>query len=142
MPLATTDTARVDGVVFYDGDCSICTRGARRFARVLARSRIALTPLQSPDACERLGVAEEDRLKEMRLRLSNGSVYGGADAVVEIARRIWWAWPLWLLSRFPGVMRPMRVAYAWIARHRGCANGVCRVEPSAGRRAHLDRTPA
>jgi len=31
----------------------------------------------------------------MRLRLRDGRVFGGAAAVVEIARRIWWAWPLW-----------------------------------------------
>jgi predicted DCC family thiol-disulfide oxidoreductase YuxK len=120
--------------VFYDGDCSICTRGARRFEGMLARRRIALEPLQTPDACERLGLTEEDRLKEMRLRLADGSVFGGADAVAEIAGRIWWAWPLWLLSRVPGAMPPMRAAYEWVARHRGCTGGMCRVEPTARRR--------
>jgi len=81
-----------------------------------------------------LGVAEEDRLKEMRLRLADGTVFGGPSAVVEVARRIWWAWPLWAFSRLPGVMRLMRAAYDWVARHRGCANGVCRLEPRAGHR--------
>ena len=135
MPLATNDNGRIDGIVFYDGECSICTRWARRFGSALARRRIALAPLQTPDACARLGVAEEDRLKEMRLRLDTGIVFGGVAAVVEVARRIWWAWPLWALSRVPGAMRPMRVAYDWVARHRGCANGVCQVEPTPGGRA-------
>ena len=66
MARATTSNGTVDGTVFYDGECSICTRGARRFESVLARRRIALAPLQTPDACARLGIAEEDRLKEKK----------------------------------------------------------------------------
>jgi len=135
MALATTTREHIEGVVFYDGECAICTRGVRRFQSVLARRRITLTPLQTPDACARLAIREEDRLKEMRLRLEDGTVFGGAAAVVEIARRIWWARPLWALSRLPGAMRPMRAAYGWAARHRGCANGVCRIEPPIRRRS-------
>src|SRR5215468_4657569 len=135
MALATTARQHIEGVVFYDGECAICTRGVRRFQSVLASRRITLTPLQTPDACARLAIREEDRLKEMRLRLEDGTVFGGAAAVVEIARRIWWARPLWALSRLPGAMRPMRVAYAWVARHRSCANGVCRIEPPIRRRS-------
>ena len=88
MARATTSNGTVDGTVFYDGECSICTRGARRFESVLARRRIALAPLQTPDACARLGIAEEDRLKEMRLRLTDGIVFGGPSAVAELARKI------------------------------------------------------
>ena len=134
MALATTTREHIEGVVFYDGECAICTRGVRRFQSVLARRRITLTPLQTPDACARLAIREEDRLKEMRLRLEDGTVFGGAAAVVEIARRIWWARPLWALSRLPGAMRPMRAAYGWVARHRSCAKGVCRIEPPVRRR--------
>jgi predicted DCC family thiol-disulfide oxidoreductase YuxK len=134
MPLAKIDNGRIGGVVFYDGECAICARGARRVGPLLARRRIAFAALQTPDACKRLGVAEEDRLKEMRLRLEDGTVFGGAAAVVEVARRIWWAWPLWAVSRVPGAMRPMRAAYDWVARHRGCANGVCHVERPIDRR--------
>ena len=47
---------------------------------------------------------------------------------MEIARRIWWAWPLWAVSRLPGAMRPMHAAYRWLARRRGCANGACRID--------------
>jgi predicted DCC family thiol-disulfide oxidoreductase YuxK len=130
-----TDHERFAGSVFYDGECSMCVEGARRFGPVLARRRIELVSLQTPDACARLGVSEDERLKEMRLRLVDGRVFGGAAAVAEIARRIWWAWPLWAFSRLPGAMRPMRAAYDWVARHRSCANGSCRLEARSPRRA-------
>jgi len=135
MALAMTDHERLAGRVFYDGQCAICVSGARRFGPPLARRRIAVVPLQSPDACETLGIREEERLTEMRLRLADGTVFGGAEAVVEIARRLWWAWPLWALSRLPGAMRLMRTAYDWFARHRGCANGACRMAAPLSRRA-------
>ena len=64
-------------------------------------------------------------LTEMRVRLDDGTVLGGASAVVAIARRIWWAWPLWALSRVPGAMTPMNAVYRWLARNRHCFNAVC-----------------
>jgi predicted DCC family thiol-disulfide oxidoreductase YuxK len=135
MASVMTDHERLAGSVFYDGECSICLGGARRFGPLLARRRMDCVPLQSAGACEKLGIREEERLVEMRLRLVDGTVLGGAAAVVEIARRIWWAWPIWALSRVPGAMRIMRAAYGWFARHRGCADGVCRIETPVSRRA-------
>jgi predicted DCC family thiol-disulfide oxidoreductase YuxK len=114
--------------VFYDADCKFCVNAARRFERVLARRRFELVPLQVPGASAEFGVPEDQLLAEMRLRLRDGRVFGGAAAVVEIARRIWWAWPLWALSRLPGAMRPMHATYSWIARRRSCANGACDID--------------
>jgi predicted DCC family thiol-disulfide oxidoreductase YuxK len=114
--------------VFYDADCQFCVSAARRFERVLARRRFELVPLQVLGASAECGVPDEQLLEEMRLRLRDGRVFGGAAAVVEIARCIWWAWPLWALSRLPGAMRPMQATYRWIARRRSCANGACEID--------------
>lgn len=116
--------------VFYDAECGFCAAGARRFQRVLARRRFSLVPLQAPGAQTTLGVDEDHLLDEMRLRLQDGRVLGGAAAIVEIARSIWWAWPLWAVSRFPGAMRPLDATYKWVARRRGCVSGACRREVS------------
>jgi predicted DCC family thiol-disulfide oxidoreductase YuxK len=60
---------------------------------------------------------------EMILELPDGREFGGADAAMEIARHIWWLWPLWLLSRIPGAMMAFRAGYRQIARHRHCLGG-------------------
>jgi predicted DCC family thiol-disulfide oxidoreductase YuxK len=122
------DKDRFFASVFYDADCRFCVSAARRFERILARRRFELVPLQVPGASAQFGVPDDQLLAEMRLRLRDGRVFGGAAAVVEIARRIWWAWPLWALSRLPGAMRPMHATYRWIARRRSCANGACEIE--------------
>ena len=132
MQPAMTDHERSVASVFYDADCRFCVSAARRFERVLARRRFELVPLQSPGASADLGIPGDRLLAEMRLRLHDGTVLGGAAAVVEIARRIWWAWPLWVLSRLPGAMRPMRAAYRWIASRRSCADGACAMPVRAG----------
>jgi len=123
--------------VFYDAECRLCVAGARLLSGVLARRHIDLVPLQSPGLSSLLGVPEDQLLVEMRLRLRNGAVFGGAAAVVEIARRIWWASPLWAISRLPGAMRPMNAVYRWVARNRTCVNGACDVDPK--RRASTTR---
>jgi predicted DCC family thiol-disulfide oxidoreductase YuxK len=109
------------GSIYYDADCDVCTAAVRRFERLLSRHQFDLVALQTPDAGERLGVQDDRLLDEIRLRLSNGNVYGGAAAIMEIARRIWWAWPMWAFSRLPGVLMAMDAVYRWFARRRHCA---------------------
>jgi predicted DCC family thiol-disulfide oxidoreductase YuxK len=122
----TDPSAEVAGWLFYDGDCPLCCESARRFGRILARRRFGLRPLQSPGTAERLGLEDRDLLREMRLLLADGRSFGGADAVVEIARHIWWAWPLWLISRVPGARPILRAAYRRMAANRHCVGGVCK----------------
>ena len=113
--------------IYYDDDCQFCRALLRRFGSTLARHRFTFVPLQSKDAGRVLGVPEDRLLDEMRVRFDDGVVLGGAPAVAAIARRIWWAWPVWALSRLPGVLALMSVGYRWIARNRHCAHGVCEV---------------
>jgi len=123
--------------VFYNANCQLCVNTARRFKRVLADRSFGLLPLQTPGASAEPGARHDELLTEMRVRLPDGRIFGGADAVVEIARRIWRAWPLWAMSRVPFSMDFFRAIYRWIARRRNCGNGVCvgqasRLSPSPG----------
>lgn len=83
----TVHDSNAAACAYYDGDCRFCIALARRFERVLARRSITLMPLQTVGAAARLGLSDDRLLTEMRLRLRNGHVLGGADAVMEIARR-------------------------------------------------------
>lgn len=121
----TDNNATPAGWVFYDGECRICLAWAERLRAALGRRRFNLVPLQSPDASRQLGLVGPALLGEMRLLLADGRNLGGAAAIVEIARRIWWGRPLWAISRFPGVMPVLRAGYRILAANRYCANGVC-----------------
>lgn len=119
------DTA--NGWLLYDGDCALCRGAARRFENLLNGHGFNLTPLQTPWARERFHLAEGERPEEMILLLPDDREFGGADAYVQIARRIWWAWPFYAFSHIPGVMLLLRAVYRRIAANRYCYDGACRL---------------
>jgi|SRR5215470_14113185 len=115
------------GWLFFDAECGFCTRIARWLAPILARRGLGVAPLQDPRVSALLGLSRSELLREMRFLLSDGTQYGGADAVVAVAGEIWWARPLVWVARIPGMMEALRVGYRWIAARRSCAAESCRV---------------
>jgi predicted DCC family thiol-disulfide oxidoreductase YuxK len=63
----------------------------------------------------------------MRVATANGNVYGGAEAIVFLARQIWWAWPLYAAAKLPGIPRLLETCYRWFADHRTCVSGTCSI---------------
>ena len=118
----TQQTANKDHAdwVLYDGDCPMCIKWAGRFASSLRRRRFDLAPLQTPWVRTRLGLRESELPSEMLLLSSAGGVLRGADAIVFLARRIWWAWPFYVFASLPGVMHVLRSMYRHVASHRKC----------------------
>jgi predicted DCC family thiol-disulfide oxidoreductase YuxK len=121
---------RARGWLFFDAECSFCTRIARWLAPILGRRGLGVAPLQDPRVSALLGLSRNELLKELRLLLGDGRNYGGARAVVAVAQEIWWARPLVWFSGLPGMMRVLDVGYKWVAARRGCAAESC--EMSAG----------
>ena len=109
------------GWLFFDAECGFCTRTARWIAPILRRRGMAIAPLQDPRVGPLLGMNREQLLKELRFLLSDGKQYGGADAVVAVAREIWWAYPLVWFAKLPGAMRSLHSGYRWVASQRSCA---------------------
>ena len=115
------------GWVFFDRDCKICTATARRFRGPLEARGFGLAALQDPRASALLRIPEAQTLEEMRMVTSDGKLYGGADAIIYLARRIWWAWPLYAAARWLGA-RPLMVrGYRRFAAHRKCLPAGCEV---------------
>ena len=97
---------------------------ARCFRPLLARRHLELLPLQTPWVTARLRMPDTELLAEMRLLRTDGRFFGGADALLEIARHFWWTWPLWLIGRFSPIRSVLRAGYRFLARHRNCAIAV------------------
>jgi predicted DCC family thiol-disulfide oxidoreductase YuxK len=118
--MTVESTTRTRGWVFYDARCALCSASAARFRRALARRGFRLVP--------------SGLWPEMRLLTADGHTLGGADAVLYLARRILWAWPVWALAQLPGMQRVYRAAYRWIAAHRYCLSGACALPPQTTRK--------
>lgn len=149
-------TPQVAGWIGYDGECAFCLRWVRRVERPLRRHGFDFVPLQT--RWERRCLAGESRsgadtrqrdagvpgnvpapvFTEMILELPDGRELGGADAAVVLMRFIWWLWPLWLLSRLPGMMPVFQAVYRHIAAKRHCASGNCSVRSSRRQEAHTE----
>src|SRR5436309_25528 len=113
MTSLITEQSETTGiVVLYDGACTFCTRWARRAERWLPKRGFRFAPLP---------VAGD----EMKVVTTTGEMLGGADAAVYLARHMWWAWPVWAVSRLPGVMAVLRRGYRWVAANRYCVGGAC-----------------
>ena len=126
MNAQTTANNETHGWIFYDAGCALCVRAADRVNRLLERRGFLLLPLQTPGTAERLRIEPDELLTEMSLLTPSGQRLGGADALVEIARHIWWARPLDIMARFPGAMPLLRRLYARLAANRHCLNDVCK----------------
>ena len=84
-----TDIKNARGCVLFDAECCLCTRLAKRFAPLLYGHGFALTPLQTPWVVDLLGREQGNNWSEMLLLAPDGTTYGGADALIEITRKIW-----------------------------------------------------
>jgi len=121
------------GWLFFDAECEFCTKLARWIAPILERRGMTLAPLQDPRVGALLGLKREELLRELRFMLSDGRQFGGADAIVALAREVWWARPLAWFSEVPGVTELLRRGYRYVAMHRNCAATQCRATRSATR---------
>jgi len=93
--------------VFYDAKCAFCSAWARRMERILKGRGFVFRPLPAP-------------AEEMKVVTATGETTGGAAALVYLARRVWWIWPLWAISRLPGMMGLLARGYRKLARQRNC----------------------
>ncbi|MEX2216464.1 MAG: DCC1-like thiol-disulfide oxidoreductase family protein [Phycisphaeraceae bacterium] len=123
----TNESATVDacGWLAFDDQCPLCTRWAGRLERILARRRIMLVPLRTPWVRQRLGLTEGRRPDRIWLLLPGGEELGGADAIIELARRIGWARPFAFIAGLPGIRHLLHAGYNFIARRRTCIGDTC-----------------
>src|SRR5882724_6626235 len=110
----TEATDRKGRIVSYDAECAFCGAWARRVERILKGRGFVFQPLP-------------ERAEEMRVMTAAGEIIHGAAAMVYLARQVWWTWPLWAVSRVPGMMGLLESSYRWIAARRYCARGTCEI---------------
>lgn len=119
------------GWLFFDAECGFCTRTAQLLLPILGRRGLGIAPLQDTRVGALLGLPKAELLRELRFLLSDGNQCGGADAVLAVAREIWWARPLVWLARIPGMRGQMRRGYYWFAGRRSCAAMACEARHAA-----------
>ncbi len=116
--------------MLYDADCSVCARLARAWAATLGRLGLSLAPLQSPWVGPRTGLSPDDLFSDLRLLEHDGHLVSGPDVYRYVMRRLWWAYPLYLLSRLPVLSRIFDWSYRAFARNRRVISPSCKLPPA------------
>ena len=108
------------GWVLYDDACGFCRRWVP-FWRVALRMRgFDIAPLQSEWARQRLNASDGEL--DLTLLLVGGRQVRGPDVYRYVMRRIWWAYPCYLLSCAPLLRRVFDRAYrAFAVNRRRCS---------------------
>ena len=116
------------GWVLYDGQCGFCSGWVEFWRPTLERRGFGVAPLQASWVRERSGMAEERLLDDLRLLTRDGRLVEGADVYRFVMRRIWWAYPLYLLSIAPVLRTVFSRAYRTFAANRYRVSRACRLE--------------
>ena len=118
-----------EGWVLYDGGCGVCTRWVPFWAPTLARLGLDIAPLEAPWVAPRLGVPPETLTADIRLLFRDGRQLAGADVYRYVMRRLWWAYPLYVLAVAPGSRRVFESAYRAFANNRLGISASCGLRP-------------
>jgi predicted DCC family thiol-disulfide oxidoreductase YuxK len=113
------------GLVLYDDTCGFCRKWVPFWGKTLSKRGFAIGSLENPDVAGRLQLSNEELTQNIRLLLDNGTQIVGPDVYRYVMRRIWWAYPVYLLSILPLLRNIFDWAYRTFARHRHLISKKC-----------------
>ncbi|HTL27927.1 MAG TPA: DCC1-like thiol-disulfide oxidoreductase family protein [Tepidisphaeraceae bacterium] len=138
MTELTDNTVReARGIVFFDGACGACTAGANRFEVFLGKRGFRFIPLQAPEAEALTHLPPDELRREMKLRLADGHILGGFDALLYLARSVPWIRPFSWLATIPPIRSYLARFYDRAARNRYRLSADCRIGEPRRIYAHL-----
>ncbi len=115
------------GWILYDDACGFCRRWIPFWEGTLRTRGFSIAPLQSEWVAEKLELSERERLQDLQLLLPSGKQVFGANAYRYVLKRIWWAYPIYLLSIAPWLRNAFDWGYRTFATHRYNISRTCRL---------------
>lgn len=89
------------GWILYDGMCGFCKKFIFFWRSTLLKKGFDIAALQEDWVVKQLNMSADEAEKDFRLLLKEQIIYSGAEAYRYILGKIWWAWPLYILSVLP-----------------------------------------
>jgi predicted DCC family thiol-disulfide oxidoreductase YuxK len=113
------------GWILYDDSCGFCRRWVPYWRKTLNRRGFEIAPLQDKWVSERLQLKDTELLSDLRLLKPDDTQLIGADVYRYAMRRIWWAWPMYLLAVLPGFRSVFNWGYRTFATNRHRISASC-----------------
>jgi predicted DCC family thiol-disulfide oxidoreductase YuxK len=121
------------GWILYDDSCGICRRWVPFWETTLRKRGFAIAPLQADWVKEKLFLDEAARLQDLRLLLPDGKLISGAETYRYAMKRIWWAYPIYLLSIAPFGRKIFDWSYRRFAANRHQLSQLCQLPGKSDR---------
>ena len=112
--------------VFFDGDCSICTKEINVLRRLDKSNRIVFTDIAAAefDAEGSIGLSYETLMDEIHGRFADGEVVTGVEVFRQLYGRVGLKWAVGATRLF-GVRHALDAGYVLFAKHRLRLTGRC-----------------
>jgi predicted DCC family thiol-disulfide oxidoreductase YuxK len=114
-------------VVLYDDTCGFCRKWVRFWSDTLHQNGFMIAPLKSSWVIDRLRLSSDELNRDIRLLLRSGEHVLGADVYRYVMKRIWWSYPVYLLSVMPGVRGIFDWSYRSFADNRHAISDKCKI---------------
>lgn len=106
------------GVLFFDGECGMCTRSRDFLLKLNRTGDVRTEPLQRAGTAERLGIAQDRLMESIWWLDASGKVFSGAEAAnAAVSAAVGTRLPLFVY-RIPGMRFLQEAVYRWVADHR------------------------
>jgi len=106
-------------VVFYDGSCRICVGFTGWLRHIDGKKQFRLEPYQDNALLSQYGLRQENLEREIHIMTSEGKIFRGADAVLEIWQHSGhWSGFAAVIFKVPPLIWLARLIYKLIARYR------------------------
>lgn len=125
----------LNGHVLYDGDCGICQKILGQMSTSFEKRGFAVAALQEEWVAEAIDISGVDLYRDLRVLLVDGTLYSGAEAYRYMMRRIWWTYPVYLVSLVPGFRQFFDWCYRKFADNRHRFSQACALPRSSDKNA-------
>jgi predicted DCC family thiol-disulfide oxidoreductase YuxK len=115
------------GWILYDDSCGLCRRWVPFWEKTLRKRGFEIATLQTDWVRQKLRLNDKDLLQDLRLLLWSGEQIRGAEAYRYAMKRIWWAYPLYLVSIAPIGRNVFDWSYRKFATHRHQISRACKL---------------
>jgi len=115
------------GWILYDDSCGFCRRWVPFWENTLRKRGFEIAPLQADWVKEKLQLNENELVQDLRLLLENGEQIQGADTYRYAMKRIWWAYPFYLVTITPLCRNIFDWSYRTFANHRHQISKACKL---------------
>ena len=128
------------GWVLYDDECGVCHRTVPFFGGTLRKLGFGIAPLQSEWVRARIGELADDQLNYMRLLFPDGRQILGPDVYRYFMKRVWWSYPIYVLSVLPLLRAVFDWAYRTFAANRYWVARTCGLPGASEERRANEKT--